>query len=144
MQSRPIDLSQEQLHCSTQQNSNRPTQHGFSHNHDRVPRYLPDGDTSRNSASFTFAAGVPPSPSSSGGSSAGSPSWRLSNEVARQISPPVDRIAQYEERLIISPRRTNDGPEFRLVPKSKKSGHDTCTILDFPNGKLTISVIPTY
>ena len=134
MQSRPIDLSQEPFLTNIQENSDQRTQYGFNRNNEHAPPYFPGGDRPEGSLSSASDADVPVSPSSSSESSRGTSSWRLRKDVARQTPPLLDRIAQYEKASTPPPKRSSDGPGFRIVPKTKKSGGESSAISDFPNG----------
>ena len=60
-------------------------------------------------------------------------SHRLKPTTSRNSSP-VHRTVEHEKYLTPSPRRKGDGPDFRVLPETSKSGTSSITLTDFPNG----------
>lgn len=63
---------------------------------------------------------------------------RLKTESSSGTRPPVDRIAEYENALNASPKKSNEGPRFKVVEKKHtRSGDESLSIAAFPNGRLS-------
>ena len=133
MQSRPFEVSQESSPTGNQGNPSQPSQYGFDSHHES-PDLFHSGERvgdPRPPASNTDRSTSPPSGNTR---SRGTSSRGLNTDAVPQTPSPVDRIALYEKALTTSPKKTNTGPGFTVVPRAKKSITTRSTFADFPNG----------
>ncbi|KAI9821896.1 MAG: hypothetical protein M1827_002478 [Pycnora praestabilis] len=127
-------------HTSPNLETQRTTQHGLDDHHDHSASRLP---------LRTGGCGEPESPASDANSSSSPLSAELDTVVGRglrRLSPEesplrarsaVNRIANYEKALSLLPKRKYEGPGFKVIAKSKKSGEGSSAITSFPNEVLT-------
>ena len=134
MQSDPIEVSQNTILNLTSQSPPNDSQHGQHHlpEHDSghlIGRHV--GDQSHHRA---FAASDVSSDISSQGDEEPSLLRRLSSRSSSKDWSPVDRISEYENAQVPSPRR--DGQIGFMVIPSRNKGNPNRSIENFPNGML--------
>lgn len=117
-----------------QANQQQPSQHGLRNDENQLPILRPCGgrqgaSTPRNSRAETLPTNV----AISNGALA-TPTRRVSPEVSSKGRSPVDRIAEYENAMLQSVRKKDQGPKFKLVPISQKRSIGGSAIAGFPNG----------
>ena len=141
MQSRPTENSKEFFSHRIQESLSPPTQHGLDHNHEQSQELLYSRESSE--ALLPHSNDIGDSQSTLSGSSnpRKSLSRRLIEEAGSPTALPTDRITKYEKALTPSRKKALEGPQFKVVQKSNKTGVQTTSITDFPNGNL---IIPLY
>lgn len=138
MQPEPTEVSQET--SSTQSIpgiQNAYLQHGLQDCDEPDPRLLsykeerdePRCSVSEADASAPFTANLDDADET--------PLRRMRADSSPRTRSPVDRFAEYEKALNVSPKRSNEGPGFKIVEKSKKARENGSPIATFPNGMLS-------
>ena len=144
MQSRPIEVSKESSSANPPPLSNS-TQYGYRHN-DRDDSAFSVVEASGSNAitrpsledhAPKYSDGVeqPPSETTDGD--------RLSHATPRNRSP-VDRIIEHERSPTPSPRRRDQGPDFRVIPRTSKFVAGSKSLNDLPNGVCISLLVPRY
>ena len=70
-------------------------------------------------------------------------SWGFSRDrdagAAARLSPtspsPKNRITEYENALVQTPKKRNQGPVFEVIKSARKPDDKTCSIAKLPNGE---------
>ena len=112
-------------------------QHGRRNDHEPGSRLLPfegERDNPRCLVSETDASATSPTDLER---PIETPLRRLKSDSSSGTRSPVDRIAEYENALNVSPKKGNEGPRFKVVEKKNtKLRDETLSIAAFPNGRL--------
>lgn len=136
MQPQPFKETNTILSTSTfYVNQQQPSQHGLDNDQNQLPVRLPCGE--RQGASTPHNSGaetVPASVAIINGALA-TPSRRLSADSSSKGRSPVDRIAEYENAMLQSFPKKDQGPKFRVVQMSHKRSNGSSAIAGFPNGQ---------
>ena len=83
-----------------------------------------------------------PAPADAAGEHASRESSRdRDSDAATRLNPaspsPKDRITEYENALVQTPRKRNQGPAFEVIKSTRKPDDKSCPIAKLPNGEST-------